>query len=182
MQSLFWLKDDTINTNTIDLDNKRRYTWFVYTRLSADILSITLTKMENRLVARDAKTAQQRKTWCCVKYADNVRRKWSAYYTRWVRSRVGLLHIHRSLSHYQWLKKNRGEFIIQEPVIHLPLLLSLSVSLSLSLSPCIGRTCGGKNPHGFAGFEPSRLPGKLPRACWAFNEVHNDLCCLMYRK
>lgn len=49
------------------------------------------------------------------------------------------LQVHCSLGHYQWLKRDRGELIIQDPVIHLspPLSLYLILSISVSVSPSL---------------------------------------------
>lgn len=121
------------------------------------------------------------------KHADSV--SWIlrcfAYYIRWVRNWEWSLQVHCSLSHYQWLEIDRVEFITQDPVIHLSLLVSLSDSLSLlSLSQHqqdLLRPESRKSTW-ISELEPSILPGKLPRACWAFNKVQNDLCCFMYRK
>ena len=62
---------------------------------------------------------------------------WSAYYIRWVWSGVRSLQVRCSLALYQWLRRDRGELIIQEPVIHrsLPLSLSDSVYICLFLIP-----------------------------------------------
>lgn len=112
-----------------------------------------------------------------------------SHYVRWVW--VRWLRVCCSLVHYQWLKRDRRRAHHSRPSDpSLPRSPSLTLSISASLPPhsisfplCIARSrWGQRQPCGFWGFEPRGLPGKLPRACWAFNEVHNDLCCLMYRK
>lgn len=79
------------------------------------------------------------------------------------------LQVHCSLGHYQWLRRDGGELIIQHPVIHLSLLISLSdsvfigLSLILSLplfSVCVARTCRGQRQS--CGFFWGGIRAKLP--------------------
>lgn len=111
----------------------------------------------------------------------------STYYIRWVWSRVRSLQVLSStISNWREIEAFKTQSSIS-PSLYLSIWFCLYLLLCLILIPClsvcIARLCWGqKQSCGFEGFEPSSLPGKLPWACWAFNEVHNDLCCLMYRK